>query len=50
MEFEPNGNLDTFIENNPNLQDFQVIKMFVDILKALIYLKDNKIIHGDIKP
>jgi len=50
MRLEPNGNLEDFIENNPDLSDSQIIKIFLDILKALNYLKDNKIIHSDLKP
>ena len=50
MKFEPNGNLEDFIKKTPNLSDSQIIKMFIDILKALIYLKGKKIIHGDLKP
>ena len=50
MKFEPNGNLEDFIKKNPNLSDAEIIKIFIDILKALIYLKKKKIIHGDLKP
>lgn len=50
MNFEENGNLETFIENNPKISDSQIITLFIEILKGLIYLKENKAIHGDIKP
>ena len=50
MNLEENGNIEEFIENNPNMSDSQIIGMFIQILQGLIYLKENKIIHGDLKP
>ena len=50
MELEENGNLETFITENPNISDSQIITMFIEILQGLIYLKENKIIHSDLKP
>ena len=50
MNFEENGNIEDFISNNPNMDDSQIITMFIEILQGLIYLKENKIIHGDLKP
>ena len=50
MDFEENGNLETFISDNPNIDDSQIITMFIDILGGLIHLKENNIIHGDLKP
>ena len=50
MELEENGNLETFISENPNISDSQIITMFIEILQGLIYLKENKIIHSNIKP
>jgi len=50
MNFEENGNIEDYIANNPNMNDSQIITMFIQILQGLIYLKENKIIHGDLKP
>jgi len=50
MNFEENGNLETFISDNPNISDSQIITMSIEILRGLNYLKENKIIHGDLKP
>ena len=50
MNFEENGNLEAFISDNPNINDSQIITMFIEVLRGLIYLKANKIIHGDLKP
>ena len=50
MNLEENGNLDDFLANNPNMNDSQIIGMFIQILQGLIYLKENRIIHGDLKP
>ena len=50
MNLEENGNLETFISNNPNIEDAQIITMFIEVLQGLIILKENKIIHGDLKP
>ena len=50
MDYEENGNLEDFISDHPALSESQIIKIFIDILQGLIYLKDNKIIHGDLKP
>lgn len=50
MNYEENGNLEDFISNHPALCDSEIIKIFIDILQGLIYLKENKIIHGDLKP
>jgi len=50
MNLEENGNIEEFIANNPNMNDSQIIGMFIQILQGLIYLKENKIIHGDLKP
>jgi len=50
MKLEENGNLESFIANNPNINDAQIITMFIEVLRGLIFLKKNKIIHGDLKP
>ena len=50
MDLEENGNLETFISDNPNINESQIITMFIEILSGLTYLKVNKIIHGDLKP
>jgi len=50
MNLEENGNLENFILDNPNISDSQIITMFIEILRGLNYLKENKIIHGDLKP
>jgi len=50
MNFEENGNIEDYIANNPNMNDSQIITIFTQILQGLIYLKENKIIHGDLKP
>jgi len=50
MNFEENGNLEAFVSNNPNISDSQIITMFIEVLKGLIFLKKNKIIHGNLKP
>jgi serine/threonine protein kinase len=50
MNFEENGNLETFISYNSNLSESQIITIFIDVLRGLIYLKENKIIHGNLKP
>ena len=50
MNLEENGNIEEFIANNPNMNDSQIIGMFIQILQGLIYLKENRIIHGDLKP
>ena len=58
LEFCPNGTLESYVEkhleNNkesptPINQGF-VIKVFREIVNALIYLKSKKILHRDIKP
>ena len=58
LEYCPNGSLKDYVENHieknrdskaPIEQSF-VIKVFRDILNALIYLKSKKILHRDIKP
>jgi len=48
MDFYANGNLETF-SDNPNICDSQIISMFIEVLQGLIYLKDNQIIHGNLK-
>jgi len=50
MSFEEKGNLEDFISEHSNMDDSQIITMFIEILQGLIYLKENKIIHGDLKP
>ena len=50
MDFEENGNLETFISDNPHISDSQIITICIEILRGLIFLKENKIIHGDLKP
>ena len=50
MKLEENGNLESFIANNPNINDAQIITMFIEVLRGLIFLKKNKIIHSDLKP
>jgi len=41
MDFEENGNLESFISDNPNISDSQIITMFIEVLRWLIYLKEN---------
>ena len=48
MEYCENGNLDELIGNR--LEMNQIKKYILQIVNGLIYLKDNKIIHNDIKP
>jgi len=50
MKLEEKGNLESFIANNPNINDAQIITMFIEVLRGLIFLKKNKIIHSDLKP
>jgi len=50
MNFEENGNLEKFILDNPNISDSQTILLFIEILRGLNYLRENKIIHGNLKP
>jgi len=50
MEYVPNGNLDTFILSNLNLSTQSIATIFIEILRGLISLKENSIIHGDLKP
>ena len=50
MDLEENGNLKDFISNNPNISDSQIITMFIDVVRGLLFLKENKIIHSDLKP
>ena len=50
MDLEEKGNLEDFISDNPNISDSQIITMFIEILRGLVFLKANKIIHSDLKP
>ena len=50
MDLEEKGNLEDFISDNPNISDSQIITMFIEILRGLLFLKANKIIHSDLKP
>jgi len=50
-EYCPAGNLNRFIEeNNNNLTDLQITQIFTGILKGLLVLRENELIHGDLKP
>ena len=35
MDFEENGNIEDFISDNPNMDDSQIITMFIDVLRGL---------------
>ena len=56
LEYLPNGNLEEFVTDfaknneNENIPQSFVIKVFREILSGLIYLKSKKILHRDIKP
>lgn len=56
LEYIPNGSLDDYIKKfysnneNGNIPQAFVIKVFREILNGLLYLKKKKIIHRDIKP
>jgi len=50
MNFEENGNLETFISDNPNINDSEIIALFIGVLRGLKFFKENNIIHGDLKP
>jgi len=45
------GNLNLYIEqNNNNLTDLQITQIFTGILKGLLTLRENDLIHADLKP
>ena len=50
MDLQEKGNLEDFISDNPNISDSQIITMFIDVVRGLLFLKENKIIHSDLKP
>ncbi|MDO4633815.1 MAG: protein kinase [Eubacteriales bacterium] len=44
------GKYGKFSELNPGLTQFDVMKMWLDISRALIYCEEHNLIHRDIKP
>ena len=50
MDLEEKGNLETFISDNPNISDSEIITLFIEVLHGLVFLKANKIIHSNLKP
>ena len=56
MEYLPNGTLEEYVKNfrknneNENIPQAFVIKVFREILNGLMYLKSKQILHRDIKP
>jgi len=50
-EYCPAGNLNRFIsQNNNNLTDIQITHVFTGILKGLLALRENDLVHADLKP
>jgi len=50
-EYCPAGNLNRFFEKNSNnLTDLQIAQIFSEILKGLLTLRENDLIHADLKP
>ena len=50
-EYYPNGNLNDLCKKRGNkLTEFEIKYYLLQIVSALIYLKNNNIIHRDIKP
>lgn len=49
-EHYPGGDLENFLENNKNLEERQIVKLFYEILLGMKALHDKKVIHSDLKP
>jgi len=52
LEFGSKGDLDQFIEKNPHrfTDSKTILKFFLNIVEALIYIHGKKVSHNDIKP
>lgn len=49
-EYCAGGDIHDFRNNNPNMTQEEIIKLFLQFLNGLKDLKIAKTIHGDIKP
>jgi len=49
-EFCSGGNLETYLENNPNLSEEKIVHITKEILLGVNELHEKNIIHSDIKP
>ena len=47
---EENGNLEAFLSDKPNFINSQIITMFIEVLRGLVFLKANRIIHSNLNP
>lgn len=49
LEYCPKGDLSQFLQNN-HLEENEVKMYFLQLIESVKYLRDNKIMHRDIKP
>lgn len=50
MEFMPQGSLTDFMRKTPKLPEPSVFSIFLQVLKGLLFLDSQAVIHRDLKP
>ena len=50
IEFAKHGDLYSFLPKIKEMEEYQILKMFYRLLKAIEYIHSNNFVHRDIKP
>jgi serine/threonine protein kinase len=50
MELIDGLTLDQFLLQHPNLNEIEILDLFLQLLNAVKYVHDNEVLHRDIKP
>lgn len=50
LEFAPHGSLQDTLDREKQLEEYEGLKVFIDLLRALTHMQEHKLVHRDLKP